>query len=215
MRGLIFDFDGLIIDSETLTANLAMQLVADRGVVTELSQWARFVGSTGSDVDAEWDQWLRDLLGPEVDLEELQVILDERRGQLIDQLQPMPGVLETIQAARGRGWKIGLATGHSSTPLLPTLNRLGLLQHFDAIVRSDEVRRPKPAPDIFLETAWRLQLEPSDCLVLEDSVAGYAAAVAAGMEVVVCPCEVTRCSTFPQGALLITSLVELDLSDHD
>jgi HAD superfamily hydrolase (TIGR01509 family) len=106
-------------------------------------------------------------------------VLNERRRPLTDELQPMPGVLDVIEAARNRDWKLGLATGHQGTPLMDTLARLEILERFDAIVQSHEVPRPKPAPDIFLETARRIGVEPPECLVLEDSLAGYQAAKAA------------------------------------
>ena len=211
MRGLIFDFDGLIIDSETLTAKVAMEIVTERGATSELSDWAPLFGPVGPEVEAEWGRTLTRLLGPEVDPAEFDALLTERRRPLVDDLQPLPGVLDVMEAAREKGWKIGLATGHQGTPLMSTLERLRLLERFDAIVQTREVPRSKPAPDIFLETARRLELDPAECLVLEDSLAGYEAAVAAGMAVVVCPCDVTRYSAFPEDAQLVESLLELDL----
>ncbi len=95
-----------------------------------------------------------------------------------------------------------------------TLERLDLLDRFDTIVHTREVARSKPAPDIFLETARRLELDPHDCLVLEDSLAGYEAAKAAGMEVIVCPCEVTRYSIFPDEAHVVETLLDLDLNTY-
>ena len=215
MRGLIFDFDGLIIDSETLTAKLAMQIVAERGATSRLSDWAPLFGPTGPDIDEAWRNLLAKLLGPDVDPDEFDALLSERRRPLLESLRPMPGIIELIEDARSRDWKVGLATGHTATPLVPTLKRLCLFDRFDAIVQSHEVDRPKPAPDIFLETARRLELEPSECLVLEDSLAGYQAANAANMHVVICPCDVTRHSTFPEEAPLIESLIEIRLDEWD
>ena len=215
MRGLIFDFDGLIIDSETLTATVAMEIVAERGATSQLSDWAPLFGPTGPDVDEAWRNLLAKLLGPDADPQDFDALLSERRRPLIEALRPLPGVTELIEDARSRDWKLGLATGHSATPLVPTLKRLGLFDPFDAIVQSREVDRPKPAPDIFLETARRLELDPSECLVLEDSLAGYQAAKAANMHVVICPCDVTSHSTFPQEARLIESLMDVRLDEWD
>ncbi|MDP9067930.1 MAG: HAD-IA family hydrolase [Actinomycetota bacterium] len=214
MRGLIFDFDGLVIDSETLTAKVAMEIVSERGGTSELGDWAPLFGPTGPDIDTEWGRTLTRLLGPHVDPAEFDALLTERRRPLVDDLQPLPGVLELMEAARKKGWKIGLATGHDGTPLMSTLERLRLLGRFDAIVQTTEVGRSKPAPDILLEAARRLQLDPHECLVLEDSIAGYQAAEAAGMSVVVCPCEVTKFSTFPDEVMLVESLVDVNLDDY-
>ncbi len=214
MRGLIFDFDGLIIDSETLTAKVAMQIVAERGGTSQLSDWTPLFGPVGPDVDEAWARTLTDLLGQDVDPAEFNELLNDRRRPLTHELQPLPGVLDVMKAASDRGWKLGLATGHQGTPLMETLGRLDLIERFDAIVHTREVARAKPAPDIFLETARRFDLEPHECLVLEDSLAGYEAACAAGMSVVVCPCAVTRYSSFPEDAQLVESLVQLDLDKY-
>jgi HAD superfamily hydrolase (TIGR01509 family) len=173
MRALIFDFDGLIIDTETLTANIAMQLVAERGGTSQFSDWAPLFGSTGPESDAAWARTLTDVLGSETDATEFDAVLTSRLRPLIHDLQPLPGDLEVINAARERDWKIGLATGHEGTALVETLKRLRLHERFDVVVHSADVARPKPAPNIYSETARLLQLDPADCLVLEDSLSGY------------------------------------------
>lgn len=214
MRGLIFDFDGLIIDSETLTAKVAMEIVSERGGTSQLSDWTPLFGPVGPEVDEAWARTLTEILGPDADPDEFNALLSERPRPLTDDLQPLPGVLDVMKAAREKGWKLGLATGHQGTPLLNTLERLALRDQFDAIVHTREVARPKPAPDIFLEAARRLELPADECLALEDSLAGYEAALAAGMAVVVCPCEVTRYSNFPEDVDLVESLLELDLDNY-
>ena len=88
-----------------------------------------------------------------------------------------------------------------------------MLDRFDEIVTAADVTRGKPAPDIFVEVARRLGRAPSECVVLEDSLPGYEAALAAGMSVVVCPCAVTRHCTFPPEARVVASLHEVSLDD--
>jgi beta-phosphoglucomutase-like phosphatase (HAD superfamily) len=88
-----------------------------------------------------------------------------------------------------------------------------VLDRFDEIVTAADVARGKPAPDIFLEVARRLGLAPSECVVLEDSLPGYEAALAAGMSVVVCPCAVTRHCVFPSEARVVESLREVRLRE--
>jgi beta-phosphoglucomutase-like phosphatase (HAD superfamily) len=80
-------------------------------------------------------------------------------------------------------------------------------------VTASEVGRGKPAPDVFLEVARRLGRDPSDCVVFEDSLPGYEAALAAGMSVVVCPCAVTRHTTFPPQARVVATLHEVSLDE--
>jgi beta-phosphoglucomutase-like phosphatase (HAD superfamily) len=86
-------------------------------------------------------------------------------------------------------------------------------ERFDSIVTASDVGIGKPAPDIFLEVARQLDAAPKDCVVLEDSEPGCAAALAAGMAVIACPCEVTRESEFPAGVRVVESLEDLSLAD--
>jgi beta-phosphoglucomutase-like phosphatase (HAD superfamily) len=91
------------------------------------------------------------------------------------------------------------------------LERLGVDGHFDAVVTAEEVDRGKPAPDIFLAAAGRLGLPPEACTVVEDSVPGCEAALAAGMRVVVCPSVVSAHCQFPPEARRVGSLADLSV----
>jgi beta-phosphoglucomutase-like phosphatase (HAD superfamily) len=93
------------------------------------------------------------------------------------------------------------------------LERLGVDEAFDAIVTAEEVARGKPAPDIFLAAAARLDLPPASCTVLEDSVPGCEAALAAGMRVVVCPSAASAHCDFPPEARRVATLSELSVGD--
>jgi beta-phosphoglucomutase-like phosphatase (HAD superfamily) len=95
------------------------------------------------------------------------------------------------------------------------LSRIGLADAFDAIVRTHgSAFRPKPAPDVFIELASQLEVEPPSCVVLEDSVPGCEAAIAAGMSVVVCPSLATEMCTFPDDVLCrVETLAEVTVSE--
>ena len=93
----------------------------------------------------------------------------------------------------------------------PRLERLGVRERFDVIVTAADVARGKPAPDIYLEAAAQLGVEPADCLVLEDSVPGCEAALAAGMSVIACPSVVSSALAFPEGVTRIDSLAAIEL----
>jgi beta-phosphoglucomutase-like phosphatase (HAD superfamily) len=94
---------------------------------------------------------------------------------------------------------------------MSTLRSAPLPTRSDVIVTTHEIERPKPAPDVYLEAARRLEVAPSRCVAVEDSPPGCAAALAAGMTVVICPCGVTEAFDFSNGALRVASLVEVDL----
>ena len=204
---VIFDFDGLIIDSERVEADCIIEVLAGWGATATYADFGHLFGSV--DADAQWDELLHPLCGRssvELDLELRRMV-----GPLKDALPLLPGVRELLDAAHERGLRIGLGTGNTLPKLEQRLGRHGVFDRFDAIVTRVEVAHGKPAPDIYLEVARRLEVEPAACLVLEDSVPGCEAALAAGMRVVACPSPVTAHCTFPDGAELVTSLLDVTL----
>jgi HAD superfamily hydrolase (TIGR01509 family) len=207
MQAVIFDFDGLIIDSELVIARGFIEVLAARGFTLSLDQMAHLFGST--EVDHLWDELIADCTAGAVTIDDLGPELGRTIPAMIDGLPLLPGVLEVLDAANATGRRVGLATGQEPGRLREHLHRHGLIGRFDVIVTSSEVARGKPAPDIFVETAHRLSVPPAQCLVLEDSLHGCEAAIAAGMAVVVCPSPVTAHSEFPACAARVDTLLEL------
>ena len=204
MQAVIFDFDGLIIDSEHAVARGFIEVLAARGFSLSLEQMAHLFGST--EVDHLWEDLMADCTDGAVTIDELGPDLVRTIPAMIDALPLLPGVLEILDAANTAGLPVGLATGQEPDRLRQHLHRHGLTDRFDVIVTSGEVARGKPSPDIFLETARRLDVLPARCLVLEDSVHGCEAAIAAGMTVVACPSPVTAQCDFPTLAARVDSL---------
>jgi len=207
MQAVIFDFDGLIIDSEHAIARGFIEVLAARGFPLSLEQMAHLFGST--EVDHLWDDLIADCTGGAVSIDELGPDLVRTIPAMIDALPLLPGVLEVLGAANTAGLPVALATGQESGRLREHLHRHGLTDRFDVIVTAGEVPRGKPAPDIFLEAARRLDVMPAHCLVLEDSVHGCEAAIAAGMTVVACPSAVTAHCDFPALAARVDSLLDV------
>jgi HAD superfamily hydrolase (TIGR01509 family) len=213
VNALIFDYDGLMVDTETCAARVVVDLCSERGVQVDLSSLWRFVGNAASEGEVAWEAWIRGLFGKEIDPTAFDELVAERVKPLLSGLPLRPGVRRLLDQAHRAGWRTGIATLHHRDSLEASLKRPGIHERFDAIVTSADVLRPKPAPDVYLETAKRMGVAPHACLALEDSVAGSEAAPAAGMMVVVCPCEVTTASRFPAAVRRVDSLVELDLDD--
>jgi HAD superfamily hydrolase (TIGR01509 family) len=210
LQALLFDFDGLIIDSETVLARAMIETVAEDGYELTFADFGHLFGATGND-----DDWraLFSSRGMNVDFIDLERRMLDRVRPRVDELEILPGVVELITAAKERDLPTGLATGTERRRVLPRLERLGL--SFDEIVTAEDVGRPKPAPDVYLELARRLGVEPDGCIALEDSLPGSTAALAAGMTVVVCPCDVTRHCEFPESITLVESLLHFDLDATD
>jgi HAD superfamily hydrolase (TIGR01509 family) len=210
---LIFDYDGLLADTEALVASVLVDLLAARGVVTGFESMVSFMGSTGPVNDAAWARQVWAWLGPDADPVELDTVAWEQIEARRHEVPLCAGVAELLDAARADGWQVAIGTGARRAILEQHLSHPGVLARFDVIVTAADVAQGKPAPDIFLEVARRLGCAPSECVVLEDSLPGYEAALAAGMAVVLCPCAVTRHCTFPPEARVVSSLHEVDLGD--
>lgn len=211
MPALVFDYDGLMVDSERVLAEAVVEVIAGRGGRVCVADIAHLFGTTES--DAEWERLVPAWCDPPLTAAELYALITPTLRAQVDELSLLPGVEKLITAAKSAGWEVGLATGHARDRLDVALARLGVHQHFDAIVTAADVARGKPAPDIFLDVADRLAVPADECVVLEDSPPGCEAALAAGMFVVACPSIVTRDLTFPAEAHRVDSLSELTIDD--
>ena len=206
----MFDFDGLMIDSERVLADCIVEVLASRDTYIAVEQFAHLFGSTEN--DDEWEELVSTWCEPRLSSAELEALLTPVVRPRVEALPLLPGVRELLDQAGQAGWKIGLGTGQSIDRLEPALQRLDVRDRFDAVVTAGEVERGKPAPDVYLEVARRLHVEPGVCLVLEDSVPGCHAALSAGMSVVVCPSVTSDRMVFPAEARRVKSLIDVDLT---
>ena len=208
MPALIFDYDGLVVDTERTYADAVIARVAEHGGTITYADMQHLFGST--EVDHLWEEllstWCEGLT-----MDALVEHLSTTVPPINDALEPLPGVRELLVAARAAGWRTGLGTGSERERITPRLERNGLLDLFDVIVTRADVARGKPDPDIFLEVARLLDVPPADCIVLEDSPHGCEAALAAGMRVIACPSAVTAGCTFPDGVERVASLLDVEL----
>ena len=211
-RALIFDYDGVIVDSEDRAARAVCRYLAGRGVSIGLPDLSEFFGSTDPNVYRAWREALSGWLGAAHDLDAINGDIEDLIATVKREAQVLSGVRELIDEARRAGWGIGLATGAQRNRLERELEARGLRTRFDAVVTADQVARGKPQPDIFLRAAQELAVDPQRCVVVEDSLHGTLAALAAGMRVILCPCEVTSHCNFPQGPYRVGSLLEVSLS---
>jgi HAD superfamily hydrolase (TIGR01509 family) len=207
LEAVVFDFDGLILDTERIEADCIIEIVGEWGHTLSYRDFGHLFGSV--DADEEWDELLGAACGRtarELD-EQLRVMVKP----LKDELPLLPGVRELLDAAHEGGLRVGIATGNIVETLERRLGRHGIFDRFDAIVTRPDVAHGKPAPDLYLEAARRLQAPPAACLALEDSAIGCQAALAAGMQVIACPSVVTAHCTFPPGVARVESLHDVSL----
>lgn len=210
VEALVFDLDGLIVDTEGPAFESWRSIYGEHGADLELALWQAEIG-TAAVFDAV--AHLEALTGRRLDREALL----ERRRQLKDTLSRdaalMPGVLALVDAAERAGLKLGVASSSGREWVLGWLERTGLLQRFGCVRTRDDVALPKPAPDLYLGVAECLGVAPDRCLALEDSPNGLRAALAAGMRCVVVPTPLTAGLDFAGAALELTALSDLELPE--
>jgi len=210
VRAVIFDFDGLILDTETPIYEAWREAYAERGLELPLSAWERTLGSHGA-----FDPFahLELLAGRTFDRDALLEQVRERNRHACDSQPLLPGVALRLAEARTLGFGTAVASSSSRAWVTGWLERHGIAARFDRVCARDDVARVKPAPDLFLLAAQRLGVSAQDCLVFEDSPNGIRAARAAGMRCVAVPNALTRGLALPGPDLVLASLAELPLDE--
>jgi HAD superfamily hydrolase (TIGR01509 family) len=211
IKALIFDFDGLIVDTELPDYESWQQVYRQHGCDLAVEAWGQIVGGTGAS-DFDPHSHLEQLCGQALDREEIWI---SRRKQYLDSItqQPiLPGVLETLDGAERLGLRLGVASSSPENWVRGHLARLGLYQRFDAIKTADDVERTKPHPQLYLAAMDALGIEPNEGIVFEDSPNGVKAAKAAGLFCVAIPNKLTAQLTFERADLQLSSLAVMPLS---
>jgi HAD superfamily hydrolase (TIGR01509 family) len=180
---VIFDLDGVLVDSEQLWNQAKEALVRERGGRWREDAPRAMMGMSSP----EWSRYLRDELGVPLDVEEINREVVSRIERLYrEQLPLLPGGQQAVRVLHEL-WPLGLASSSNREIIDLVLDLSGLKDQFAATVSSEEVPRGKPAPDVYLETARRLGVRPERCVAIEDSSNGLRAAHAAGMAVIAVP----------------------------
>ena len=180
---VVFDLDGLLLDTEQVWDRVREELVRERGGRWHDRAQADMMGMSST----EWSRYLHEELGLAEPPEELNRIVVERMEERYRRQLPLvDGAVEAVRRLADR-WQLGLASS-SNRPLIDlALELMGVAELFRATVSSEEVDRGKPAPDVYLEAARRLGVSPENAVAVEDSASGIRSAKAAGMGVIAIP----------------------------
>jgi len=207
IQALIFDFDGLVLDTETALIDAYGDVHAAHGIPFDRALFVRSVGHA----DYAFDPWRG--FGRAADREALET---ERRAfnRARSEGEPvLPGVVPLIDDAKGAGLRIGLASNSGHEHVEGHLARLGLLERFDCVACREDVASPKPEPDLYRLVLNRFGLGGREAVALEDSLTGIIAAKRAGLWVVAVPNASTGHHDLSEADLRVASLADCRLGD--
>jgi HAD superfamily hydrolase (TIGR01509 family) len=199
IRAVVFDMDGVLTDSEPLICAAAMAMFKELGLVAQPEDFTPFVG-TGEN---KYLGGVAEKYGFPVDIPTAKKRTYEIYLALVpERLHAFPGAVELVGQCRAAGLKVAVASSADAIKIEANLHKIGLPPaEWDAIVGAEDVVNKKPAPDIFLAAARKLELPPGACVVVEDAINGIQAARAAGMRCV------AVAQSFPAGQLGAADLV--------
>ena len=209
INALVFDFDGVILDTETPDYQTWQEVFQSYGVNLDLSVWTEHIG---------WGTWrfdvyqhLENLAGVSVDRESMRAERRHRYLEIVHQSQVLPGILDYIQEAKRLGMSLGVASSSSREWVEGHLSRLGILNLFDSIKGSDDVVQVKPDPELYLASVSHLGIQPEQALAIEDSAHGVTAAKKAGLFCLAVPNPITKDLPLDHADLRLASLAEMPL----
>lgn len=208
---LIFDFDGLVLDTEVPLYTSWHEMYAAHGVELPVERWVDVLGRGSSYFD--FHGHLERQSGRTLDRESTSAAVRAAARRRIEAAEVRPGVVARLDEAAARGLAVAMASGSSRAWVTGHLRRLGLGARFNPIVTHEDTQRHKPHPDPFALTAEKLGVAAERCLVFEDSPNGIEAAKAAGMRCVAVPNAITAPLTLERADLRLESLAEATLDE--
>jgi HAD superfamily hydrolase (TIGR01509 family) len=211
LAALVFDFDGLIVDTESSGYTTAAEVFAAHGHELSLDWWHSIIGTADH---PHWSEVLEARLGAPIP-DRARVIADRqlRHHALVAEQPLSDGLLQLLDAADAAGVPAAVASSSSQAWVAGNLARLGILDRFQTIASGDQVERTKPAPDVYLAACRALDVLPTNAVAFEDSPNGIAAAKAAGLACVAVPGPMTAALDLSAADLVVASLA--DVGWHD
>jgi HAD superfamily hydrolase (TIGR01509 family) len=203
IKAFVFDFDGLIIDTEEPVYRSWLEVYRAHGQELPFDRWIQIVGSSTATFDPK--SHLEERLGRALTPEELQGRV-ERRTHMVLAEPIRPGIAELVESARAAGLGVGVASSSTCQWVNGHLQRLGISDRFDCVRCRDDVMAVKPAPDLYLAVLECLGVKAEEAVAIEDSPNGITAAKAAGMWCVAVPNVITGGLDLSRADTILTTL---------
>ncbi|PKB64484.1 MAG: hypothetical protein BZY80_02725 [SAR202 cluster bacterium Io17-Chloro-G2] len=209
---LIFDFDGVVIDTETPDFETWREVFQAHGADLDLAWWSQFIGGSSINASAGIFGELEKIAGRPVDREQIRETRRRRYLEMVAANPMLPGVMDYISQAKRLGLKLGIASSSNRAWVEGNLTDRGVIGHFDSISVSEDVSKVKPDPELYLLAASRLGTRPESAVAIEDSFNGVTAAKTAGMLCVAVPNPVTQALAFDHADLRLNALSDMTLT---
>jgi HAD superfamily hydrolase (TIGR01509 family) len=211
IKAVIFDMDGLMIDSENLQSR-AFRTVLEQYNIQPIPLSNGLIQAAGVNEKSNWE-----LIKKRHNLIELTDVLIKKRNPVILDLmkkfvEPKLGLIKLINLLKEKGLILAVASSTGLGHIKLVLKKLNIEKKFNAVISGQFVKNSKPHPDIYLEVAKKINIKPSECLVLEDSESGVEAGYRAGMKVIAVPNKFTKNHDFSKADLIVKSLKYVNLS---
>lgn len=207
IKAILFDMDGVIVDSEPLHFEAHKKAAAQFGIKLTLEDYMKYGVSAGD--DALYEK-MSEISGMPVDKSEISKIKKQQYRKIFDEKgQMFPGILEALRDFSKRH-KLALVSSGATDAIEYVLEKLEIKNYFNLIVCGEDVEKVKPFPDIYLKTLELLDMEPEDCVAIEDSQNGVKAAKGADLRCIAIPNEFTKSQDFSKADMVLASSRELN-----
>jgi HAD superfamily hydrolase (TIGR01509 family) len=213
IKGIIFDFDGLILETEMSSYQSWKLVYQENGLELPMELWLSFVGGSG---DSDYDplEHLHSQLGAVFDPEVTELKQHKRFMKMLANQPPMPGVVQILKDAKHLDLKLAIASSSDAKWVNTHLNNLNLRGYFNAVITSEMVKQTKPDPALFLLALDKIGILAEEAIVLEDSLNGVRGAQRAGIFVVAVPNEITlQTPVVREADLVLNSLADMSLEE--
>lgn len=209
IKGIVFDFDGLTLDTETPELKSWEPIYQEYGIPFSIKEYEKNIGSVFND-NSPIQYLIKKLGGDKILQPKIRQKINDLKSHLIEKEHVLSGVFDYLKEVTSLGLRIGLASSSDSTWINYHINRLGLRKYFYCI---DDVKKVKPFPDIYLLSLSRLGLNNSEVVVLEDSPNGVSAAKSALLLTVAIPNLTINSLNFEKADIVLNSLSDISLID--
>lgn len=207
MKAIIFDMDGVIIDSEPMHKKIEVELLEELGGTVTEEEHMTYTGTT--------DEYMWSSFKKKFQLEPaVEDMITSKKERFMDQIHTIPlveGFEDVVKLFHDEGYLLALASSNNRSSVDQIIKQFDLEQYLEVSMSGEDIVNGKPAPDIFLKTAEKLKVEPEDCLVIEDAKNGVTAAKAAGMKCIGLDNPNSGVQDLSEADLVLTSYEELDL----